>query len=451
MGWCSRNAKSPLVSEPRRFSGLPRLTEVTAFQLYQLLRQGGLIAIAILLAKSSLTTEDIGAYEMLLYVGYAATFFWTTGLVQGLLSLFPKLKAEKQAALLLQGYLVIAGATAAVILLLGLGADRLLPLLTGQPRLPYFRLFLLYLLLHQPTFLLEHYFLLRHRARAIVLLGLLSTILQIGVVIVALWGGYGLAGIFVGLILFAAFRHLWLLAFLVAAGRPTARSGALRRWILLSLPLMGYALLGGLHQVYDNWLVGFFYQGDEQQFALFRYGARELPLALALTGAFGTALLPAVAKSLPGGLAAIRKKSRPLYHLLFPFSIVLMLTSDWWFPLLFSEAFAPSVLVFNVFLLLVINRLIFPRTVLMGLQDNGVLLWISLGELVANALLSFWLVRSLGLAGIALGTVLAYSLGKTAMCWYLYRRHGIGVARYTDIRLLGGYSVLLLIAFFVAL
>lgn len=429
---------------------MQRLTNVTAFQLYQLLRQGALILIAVLLAKSALSTREIGIYEMLMYVAYAATFFWTTGLVQGLLTVYPQLGKDRQQAMLLQSYLLVVALSLATVLLFEVGERRLIPLLTGQAQLPYFRLFLLYLLLQQPTYLLEHYYLLEQRPRAITLLGVLSALLQVGAVAGPLLFGYGLQGMIVGLVGFAALRHLWLLAFLATRGRFAPDSGELRRWMALSLPLIGYALLGGFHQVYDNWLVGFYYEGDEQQFALFRYGARELPLALALTNAFSTALLPAVARDLPAGLTELRRQSVWLYHLLFPLSIALMLTSIWWFPLLFSEAFAPSVLVFNVFLLLVINRLVFPRTVLMALQDNGVLLWIALAELAGNALLSYWLVAPFGLAGIALGTVLAYSLGKAVMCWYLYRRHGIGVARYTDIRLLAGYSMLLLAAFFFA-
>ncbi len=427
------------------------LTNVTAFQLYQLLRQGALILVAVLLAKSALSTREIGIYEMLMYIAYAATFFWTTGLVQGLLSVYPQLGEDRQRAMLLQSYLLVAALSLATVFLFETAGRQLVPLLTGQAQLPYFRLFLLYLLLQQPTYLLEHYYLLEQRPRAIALLGVLSASLQLGAVATPLLLGYGLQGMIVGLVFFAAFRHLWLLVFLAIRGRPAPNRGELRRWIVLSLPLIGYALLGGFHQVYDNWLVGFYYGGDERQFALFRYGARELPLALALTNAFGTALLPAVARTLPEGLTELRRQSVWLFHLLFPLSIGLMLTSAWWFPRLFSEAFAPSVPVFNVFLLLVINRLVFPRTVLMALQDNSVLLWIALAELAGNAVLSYWLVRSLGLAGIALGTVLAYSLGKAVMCWYLYRRHGIGVTRYTDVRLLAGYSVLLLTAFFATL
>ena len=172
-----------------------------------------------------------------------------------------------------------------------------------------------------------------------------------------------------------------------------------------------------------------------------------MPFAPALAGAFSTALLPEVARDLPGALVQIRNRSRKLFHLLFPVSILLMLTSERWFPLVFSQEFAPSALVFNVFLLAMISRLIFSRTVLMGLKDNQAILGISVLELLLNIGFSLLLVRFFGMAGIAGGTILAYLLNKAGLCAYLYFRHGIGVGAYTDLRWFLGYSFLLLFVF----
>jgi peptidoglycan biosynthesis protein MviN/MurJ (putative lipid II flippase) len=83
----------------------------------------------------------------------------------------------------------------------------------------------------------------------------------------------------------------------------------------------------------------------------------------------------------------------------------------------------------------------------MGLRDNQVALIISVLELVVNVLFSFWLVGRFGLVGIAAGTVLAYTFEKIGLCLYLYRRHGIGITRYTDMGWLSVYSLVLLASF----
>ena len=48
---------------------------------------------------------------------------------------------------------------------------------------------------------------------------------------------------------------------------------------------------------------------DENAFAIFRYGARELPLATALVGGLYTAMVPEVAKNLSQALPLLKQKS----------------------------------------------------------------------------------------------------------------------------------------------
>jgi len=438
--------------EVRKGSSTPRSLiewdKVRALQFYQLLRQGALIGIAVLLAKSPLAPEAIGEYEMLMYIGYVFTFFWVSGLIQGLLSLFPRHSTADQGRLFFQSYLLFFALSAVLALGLLLLKGPVLRLMTGNAGLTQFELMLLFLFLHSPTFLLEHFLLLKDRPGEIAWLGLASFFLQIAAVIIPVFLGWGLQGIFAGLVLFAVVRHIWLLVFLGREGEWSFTSAFLRSWWVLSLPLVLYTLLGGFHQAFDNWLVGWHYRGDETQFALFRYGARELPLALALANALGTGLLPQLSGDLQVGLSALRAKSRRLFHFLFPLSIILMLSSYNWFPLVFSEAFLPSVPVFNLFLLIVISRLIFSRTILMALQDNQVILWLSVLELMLNIGLSLALVGRMGLAGIALGTVLATAIDKVLLCLLLYYRHGVGLSHYVDLRWFTAYSALLLLTFF---
>jgi len=200
-------------------------------------------------------------------------------------------------------------------------------------------------------------------------------------------------------------------------------------------------LLGGLAQTFDGWLVNYAFEGDRSQFAIWRYGARELPFSLAMVGAFNTAFLPILSEDRDAGLAQMKRQSRWLFHLLFPVTMILLLTSRWWFPWLFSEDFAASVPVFNLFMLIVISRLIFSRTILMALQANTAILYISGVELLINIGLSFALVGPMGLSGIALATVIAFTFEKIMLILLLYRRFGVGLSRYADGRLLLLYSL----------
>ncbi|MCB0588632.1 MAG: polysaccharide biosynthesis C-terminal domain-containing protein, partial [Phaeodactylibacter sp.] len=97
------------------------------------------------------------------------------------------------------------------------------------------------------------------------------------------------------------------------------------------------------------------------------------------------------------------------------------------------------------------SRLIFSRTILVGLNANRMVFYISLLELAFNVSLSFALVPFFGLAGVAIGTVAAHSLEKVLLCWYLYRKFGIGLEKYTNLRWYLAYSVIMVLSFVLAL
>ncbi|MBV6653308.1 MAG: polysaccharide biosynthesis C-terminal domain-containing protein, partial [Mameliella sp.] len=74
--------------------------------------------------------------------------------------------------------------------------------------------------------------------------------------------------------------------------------------------------------------------------------------------------------------------------------------------------------------------------------------YFSLVELALNVLLGFLLVDPFGLLGIAWATVIAYTVDKLLLCYYLYRRFGIAPAAYTPVYWWLGYTILLLLAYF---
>ena len=119
----------------------------------------------------------------------------------------------------------------------------------------------------------------------------------------------------------------------------------------------------------------------------------------------------------------------------------------YWFTWVFSAAFADSIPVFNAFLLILISRMLFPRTILIGLDANQAVFYFSLVELLLNVVLGFWLVVPFGLLGVAWATVIAYTADKLLLCLYLYYRFGIAPAAYTPVGWWGSYTLLLVIGY----
>ena len=416
-------------------------------QASALFRQGSAILISILLAKAALPKEGIGGYEQLLYLGYILTSFWVTGLMQALLSRYSKVEPGRQAVFLTNVAFVFS--SIGTVLLLGFwwGRGWLVPALTGQGHLPFLLPFLLFLWLNLANFLLENFYLLWNRPAELFWFSGLTHGAQVVALVLPVWLGLGLSPGIWALAGVGGIRFLWLLFRLARFGEWGWEARAVQQWLSAGIPLVLYAGVGTLSLSFDPWLVNYHYNGDPDVFAVFRYGARELPLALAMAAAFGTAMLPEVSASRNKALPKMRRKALGLYHLLFPLTLALMVSSRYWFPWVFSSDFEASVGVFNVFLLILISRMLFPRTILIALGANRVVLYFSFLELGLNVVLGFLLVGPFGLVGVAWATLIAYTLDKLVLCFYLYRRFGIRPGQYTPLPWWAGYSLLLLVGY----
>ena len=154
-------------------------------------------------------------------------------------------------------------------------------------------------------------------------------------------------------------------------------------------------------------------------------------------------------QNLSESLKKIKEKSLVLLYILYPITIVLILSSHFLYPLVFNINFSESASVFNAYLLLIISRLVFPQSILIGLKKNNYLLWISVIELTINAALSFILVNYWGMIGVAIGTVIAYSLEKLIMVIILEKKHLISPQSYIPLKQYLFFSICVLLAFII--
>ena len=209
------------------------------------------------------------------------------------------------------------------------------------------------------------------------------------------------------------------------------------------------------------WLVGHYLAGNVAEFAVFRFGAREFPLVLALTTGLSNAFVPIISKEFQEIsnvkcqmstnqseiLLTFKKKTERLWHILFPSSIVLMCLSKMLFPLVFSPAFARSSDVFTVFLLLLSSRALFPQTILLALNQTKTLLWIAILETLSIVLLGFLGVFWLGTEGATWALVLGFLIEKIAIIGVLKRRYTIDFQSYTNVELYLFYLVVLILSY----
>ena len=128
-------------------------------------------------------------------------------------------------------------------------------------------------------------------------------------------------------------------------------------------------------------------------------------------------------------------------HGLFPLSGILLLLSGPVFELAFGPDFSSAVPIFDIYLLLVIPRLLFPQSILRGLGLTRYMA-VSAGiELALNVGLSILGLIWWGIEGIAMATVVAFMVEKIILVAVVQRKINIPWMRYTAMLWWGGYSL----------
>lgn len=420
-----------------------------ALQLYQLLRLGSVIGTSILLAKSGLGLADIGAYEALLYIGSTAAFFWANGLLQGIPPVYARLTEPEQKVFIFNKFLVFTGISLFVFLALWLGRQWVVPALTGLPEVPHFGWFCLYLFFNLATLPVEYLYLLREKPWALAGWGGVSFGLYMLVLFLPVYLGYGLQGGLVGLAVLGALRFLWAVLLVARYGVPVFRPDLIGYYLRFSMPLVLNLMVGNLVLLFDNWLVGWYFR-DEALFAVFRYGSREFPLATALATALGTAMVARIATQPESGLGELKTKTRRLFHLLFPLTILLLFLSKPLFPWVFNPAFAASAPLFNIYLLLTASRVLLPNAIILARGQPQAILLVGLLELTVKISLGFWFISWWGLPGVAWSAVAAFFVEKIALVWYLEKRMDVRTGDWLDWRWYTGYVLALFLAWWMS-
>ena len=215
----------------------------------------------------------------------------------------------------------------------------------------------------------------------------------------------------------------------------------------LGMPLIFSYLLSGSSQYIDGFIAS--WTTLPSNFAVFRYGAKELPFASSFANGLNNAMLTEFSSSenMRRAMYELKKKSLKLMHYLFPVSIVIMLFSKWIYGNLFSLEYLSGSDVFMVYLLMIICRLVFPQTILIGLKKTKIVFWASFLEILLNIAASLFLMQYYGLVGIALGTTFIHIIEKIFMIFYNYYKLGIPPQAYIPMSWFLFYSTLITMVF----
>lgn len=422
------------------------LNSISAFQFYQLVRYATLILIGVVFTKTALTQSEIGEYETFVFLAGAISFFWLNGLLKALLPL----STEKDKSNIFSAFIVIQFLSLLAAFLLFL----LQPLFSGYllngKEIPELWMLLTFIVFGVPATLVEYFYLIKKQNSALIIYASISFFVQLILVVMPAILGYGIAVALKGLVVSSILRYIWFWIVLVSNSEIHFSGAFIKEHLKLGGPLVAATFLSGSAQFIDGFIVTSKF--DENTFAVFRYGARELPLAMLLANALSNAMLSEFGnkEQLKQNLQKLKKSISRLMHFLFPVTAILLLISHPVFPILFNPKFAESATIFNIYLLLVISRLLMPQTLLNGLKISKPIMTAALLELLLNVSLSLILVQFFGIAGVAYATFIAYLFEKIYLSIVVKRKLNVQLKEYLPINFYLLYSALTMAIFIFA-
>jgi O-antigen/teichoic acid export membrane protein len=429
------------------YSFFQNIDTIRGLQIFQLLRFSFLILIRIVLAKTGLTVEEIGIYDALLLIGGTFTFFWMSGLLDGLLATFSKVEDEQKRIFLFNVFLLFQLLAFVVSALLYLNQSFITQVFTNYEGnvLPYFNWMCLFWLLNIPTYLVEYIYVLKKQPKGIIGFGLFAFGVQTMVISIPVLAGYSFEYSFIGLVGLAIVKYIWLLFSLWKNASIKVDLSLTHSYLLIAFPLIIYFFIGGVMNYIDKILVTNFFGIDG--LAIYESGAKEFPLVTALVGAIASALIADVASNLNEGLEQIKSRTKKIMLPLFASSAILMFLSPYLFPIVFNAAFKDAALIFNIYLLILSSRILLPQTVLIGLNKTEIILYVSIIEITFNLTLSLIFLYFFGMAGIAFASVIAFMIERLLLIYYNQKKYNIRLSQYCDVRAYSLYTLFLIGSF----
>lgn len=421
---------------------------VVSLQFTQLLRFSTLFLISIAFAKSNYSIKDIGLYEKFIYFVGALSFFWTNGLIQSLLGQYHLFKTKENKSKYLFNNILVSIGFSVIILLVVVFFEKPLSLFfINNQSIPYKFIFLCYLLLSPITFFIEYIYLLNNQFVKIYSYGIISYVIQFLLVVIPSFIYNDMSYSLWGLLVIVIIRLLWLLKLVSQFAKTEFSWQHVKHILKYARPLILGAFIAGSMPYIDGVLVSM--NSDDTVFAVFRYGARELPISILLASAFSNAMIPLLnsSQNFAQGLFQLKRQALQLMHILFPLSILLLFTSYYLFKYVFNPNFIESSHIFNIMLLLVIPRMLFPQTILMAKGQNSYLLIASVVEFIIKLVLSIWLFSLMYLKGIVFATLLAFILEKLLLMYFVKKQNNILPHQYTNLNWFFIYTSLIIIVY----
>lgn len=417
---------------------------VFVYQFYQVSRYITSLLLSIIMVKSALPSEQLGYYEMILFIIVSLSSAWSSGINNGVFSLYKKMTNDEKLNLPYNFVIVLAVLSFIFALVIILFKGTISTTFTSIDNLPRLEWGAVYLFFSVPLIAIEGIKFLNNQYKKLTIYTLVTQLSILIVFIIVAMLRPSLDMFLLVLILWSAIKWIYLM-FMVEIWKIKAFDFQFSKKIFqYSTPLILTMIFAMGMDIVDGIFVGHYFSPD--YFSVFRYGAREMPLSALLLSSLSVALIPQINLS-QDSHDNLKRRTTQLLHILYPLSFVLMIVSPYVFPIFYSDMYKDSAYIFNIYLLILMSRILLPQTFTMALQKHNVILVSSILELLLNIILSFWFINIWGVYGLAMATVIAYFFQKVFLMFYNQKYLGIRLSSYINWNYYLFYNIILILLF----
>lgn len=384
---------------------------------------------------------------MLLFLSNAISFFWANGLKNGMLVHFPSYSLHEKQVLFFNVFLLYVFLGIVFGGMFYVFQDYILPLVV-QYEVPHISWVVAFMVFSTPCILVECYYLIHNQVKRLYLYATFIFSIKLILLLSSLWYYNSIKHLMIALTVWAIINLIWLTTIIFSNRSFTLNLKSVMPYLAISIPLVGHIIMGSGVDYVDGFLISSYYH--EETFAIYRYGARELPFVLLIVGALTTSLIPRSVMNIDQTLHVVKEETARYMKWMFPLTIIIVLISPVLFPFIYDIQFKESAYILNIYALILISRLLLPQLIFYGKQKTRLLLLFSIGEFIINVGLSIILLQYYGYYGIAYGTVIAFTLSKIAMIVYCRWAYNYRLSDYIQVKKYMAYSLTLIVAFLIS-
>ena len=266
--------------------------------------------ISILLAKIAILYQHeyglrlISQYENLMLVTSSLTFFWVAAITNTLIPYYNNSEPELRKKVLFSTFfllLVFSIVAAIIVASMGFLHDKDKNL---------FQMFALVVLLNTPTYITDYIFYLNEKYKSLIIWGTVTFFAQILMLCLPLYFKQSLNLAINLLLVLSLLKFNYTIILLMKYATITVQKSLTIDLMRRVLPIMFSILLAGSMEYINSYIIEFNFTDEE--FAMYRYAARELPIFLILANSLSNVYSGEIAKSnasekLDEGLSKLKK------------------------------------------------------------------------------------------------------------------------------------------------